>query len=250
VHAVPAHEAGFAPGAEADKVQAARSRRDGVARQLQAKLIGKEGFDLLTHGLRFVSVGDAEDDEIIDIADVVLALHYSLDVLIQRIEIEHSLNLCQQVADGNTYAVVAINLGKQHEQVEHLLIFDDPACHLAQDDADNRVIEFTDVHLQRDGIRWRCTQETLRLIGSAVCAFIDPATVVVVNESALKDWIDDRVNRVLNHHIAECWRIDPARFAMLIDHERAVRPGSIGSGCQLVSQVLQFAAKIGLKAHH
>jgi len=83
-----------------------------------------------------------------------------------------------------------------------------------------------------------------------VRAFVDSATVVVVNEPALKDWIDDRVNGVLHHHIAEGRRIDPARFAMLIDHERAVRPGSIDSGCQLVSQALQLAAQIGLKAHH
>ena len=65
VQAVAAHEAGFAPGAEADEVQSARSRRNGVSRQRKAKLVRQESFSDRIHPPIIcprVSISDDKDE--------------------------------------------------------------------------------------------------------------------------------------------------------------------------------------------
>lgn len=229
VQAVFPDEPASLPGAVADEVDSAPDFLDGRLGQPEPEAALQEGDDPLAVFAALVE-GEAEQDEVVDVPDVVPDTEHSLDELVERIEVDQGVELAQQVADGDTGRLVLV--GEQHHDVKEPPVFYLPLDEGPEDVAVYRVEEFPDVQLEGVAVVVISAQDMLGVVAGPVGAVALAAGEGGGDESPVENLVNHPVDGVLHHDVAERRGVDDA-FLGFMDEKLVVRPGPVGTGVDL-----------------
>jgi len=121
VKTVLAYQSPVPPGTIADEIDAMLNFLDSRFGQLQAQVVGQklnQPFSIV----KALLPRKSKQDKIVHVAHVMPDFESTLDIVIQRIEIDQGVQLRQQIADRN--AEWSIHDCKQHHAVHETLVFD------------------------------------------------------------------------------------------------------------------------------
>ena len=242
VEAVLADEPLRAPGSVADEVHPALDLRQREARKLQPHLREERDDPGLVRQERLV--GQAEEDEVIDVPAVELRLQHPLDEVVHRVQEDQRVELREQVPDGDADRLAVV--GEQHHQVDEAPVLDLPFDQAAQDGPVDPVEELPDVELQRVAAARGGPERLLGVVRGLVGAVTDSAGERLADEGPLEDGSDNGVDRVLDDEVTEGRREDrpPLR---LEDQEREVRKRLVRPAVKLVVERVEVARQVRLE---
>ncbi len=186
----------------------------------------------------------AKEHEVVHIAAVVLRAQGALDEVVQRVEVDQRVKLAEQVADRDAHNGAVV--GKLHHHAHKAGVFHFALYQGLQNAAVDAVEEFAHVKLQQVALGVAGAQCGLCVVGGGMGAFGYPAGKALVDKAGVEQRVDQAVNGVLHHQVAERGGVNDALLGF-VHREFCVGLRAVIACVQFAVQCVKVGAKIAGK---